>query len=242
MTNAAGSQTPKPGHDPSNPIRSYGVIAVRYSGDRPELLMAQKRFTMHFIAFVIGDYRMKDRKFVRGLFRMMVQAEKASIMANSFEHLWFEVNGRNRRKFGEAHRKYLQFAGVYNLSDLCALKEVYSETEWEFPKGRPVRDEDPFQAAFREFREETGIPESDLVKVDRDTFFTESLHGTDGRWYLYIYYLCMARDRDMDQKFNNNREICQLRWIPIDRSADMFRKHYVERKILIRDLGKALRN
>lgn len=235
------NQPPRPGRDPSNPIRSYGIITVRYAASGvPELLMAQKRFTMHFIAFVIGDYRLKDRRFVRGLFHMMVPAEKESIMANAFDHLWFEVNGRNRRKFGEAHRKYQAFIDTYNLTELCTLRSTYTETEWEFPKGRPARGEDQYEAAFREFREETGIPESDLIKVDRDTFFTESLHGTDGRWYLYIYYLCMARDRECHEKFNNNREICQLQWIPADRGHKMFRRHYTERKILVRDLSRAL--
>ena len=70
---------------------------------------------------------------------------------------------------------------------LFQKKTSYEEQEWGFPKGRRNYNESNYEAAIREFSEETNIPSSDII-ADKGLEFVEEYRSYDNIKYRNIYF------------------------------------------------------
>ena len=72
----------------------------------------------------------------------------------------------------------------------------WTETEWEFPKGRRNYKEKDLECALREFEEETGILSSKLSVIENVLPFEEIFIGSNHKSYKHKYFLAYANEKD----------------------------------------------
>lgn len=91
---------------------------------------------------------------------------------------------------------------------------------WDFPKGMVEKDEDPWDAALREVKEETGL--SKFTAPLRKKFF-ETKPYAKGKVARY-YILKVEEDKDIVFEPNPVTGIVEhheYRWLPLDRARDL---------------------
>lgn len=87
---------------------SYGVALCRYNkekNNRTEVLLIKKRYSYHFMAFVMGRYSRSNIPYLRYLFNNMSYAEKIDIISMQFCHMWYRIWLNNPEKY-------------YNITDI----------------------------------------------------------------------------------------------------------------------------
>ena len=74
---------------------SYGVALYRYNikkNNRIEILFIKKRYTYHYLSFIIGNYEsVKDEKYIKYLFDNMTINEKIDILSLNFANMWYRI-------------------------------------------------------------------------------------------------------------------------------------------------------
>ena len=88
----------------------------------------------------------------------------------------------------------------------------YGKTLLEIPAGKLERGEDPYQAALRELREETGARTEKLISLGE-------IYPTPG-YCDEIIRLYFARDLSWGETDPDDDEFLQIRRIPLDELAD----------------------
>jgi 8-oxo-dGTP pyrophosphatase MutT (NUDIX family) len=127
------------------------------------------------------------------------------------------------------------------LSDLITnSKTNWNETEWEFPKGRRNFQEKDLDCAIREFEEETGFSQRDIIIIDNLLPFEEMYIGSNHKCYKHKYFLAyMNNDKDSLQNFQKT-EVSKLEWKNIDECLNSIRPYNLEKKTLISNINKVL--
>jgi 8-oxo-dGTP pyrophosphatase MutT (NUDIX family) len=70
-----------------------------------------------------------------------------------------------------------------------AIRESqFLEPEWEFPKGRPQEYERPYEAALREFEEETGLSKK-YIQILKDHSILEKYTSYDKKEYRNYFFI-----------------------------------------------------
>lgn len=153
-------------------------------------------------------------------------------------------------------KKFQNIINGYNsegITLLELLKEsvtTWTETEWEFPKGRRSH---PFETtkdcALREFIEETGIPESDIILINNVLPYEESFIGTNKKQYKYEYYLAYLNIKEISNKndiseslltnFQKN-EVSGIAFMTYDECLKSIRPYCTEKKDVITKVYNAL--
>jgi 8-oxo-dGTP diphosphatase len=82
--------------------------------------------------------------------------------------------------------------------------------DWSFPKGKLDPGETDEQAAIREVEEETGL----RARLDRE-LPSVRYRDANGRPKVVRYWVMTPLEGD----FRPNREVDELRWVPIDRAG-----------------------
>ena len=144
----------------------------------------------------------------------MTIVEKRKIKTDTFDELWqylwginansgaHDARGKkqsydNEKKHSENKLNTLKM-GVYlektnyNLENLINESSTnWSESEWEFPKGRKNISETDIECAFREFREETGINNNNLKLIRNLLPYEETFIGSNYESYKNKYFVCI---------------------------------------------------
>lgn len=95
---------------------------------------------------------------------------------------------------------------VHDNTDALNKRSLCDTALWEFPKGRRHNNESAVQCACREFVEETGITNFNVVISNPISIrFT----GYDGRSYQNIFYIAFAPNKQQIQYKNNDFLICK---------------------------------
>ena len=96
--------------------------------------------------------------------------------------------------------------GVTSNNEIITLNDIiensktqWSETEWEFPKGRRNSKERDIDCALREFEEETGINKNRISVIENILPFEEIFIGTNHKSYKHKYFLAY-----MNEDFGEN--------------------------------------
>lgn len=209
---------------------SIGIACIRFSANRPEMLMVKKRYTYAYSDFVHGKYPQVDfrrnkaaRADILRLFDNMTVEEKLDILSLDFGQIWYRVwlNSPKPPVYYTAKNK---FETTFLIDGGNRLRKLINKSKsvnnvWEIPKGRKKsRVEPDVICAIREFSEETNIAKNAyrLMMGLKKTYS----YIDNGIQYNNTYYIAVARHHiepnvnfAMQDQIN---EISDIRWMNID--------------------------
>jgi 8-oxo-dGTP pyrophosphatase MutT (NUDIX family) len=186
----------------------------------------------------------------------MSVAEKERLKTESFDNLWKMMWGENTgiQYKGEEIASSKKFEIIKNgvqinnddtskttlLDIIKNSKTTWTETEWEFPKGRRNFQEKDLECALREFEEETGYSSKDIKIVDNLLPFEEIFIGSNHKSYKHKYFLAYMNETiDILQSYQKT-EVSKLEWKTIDECLESIRPYNLEKKQLITNINKVL--
>ena len=181
------------------PINSYGIILFKVDNDNDnniKFLMIQRKYSYAYLSLLQAKYLYNidnddiNKEQLLHLISLLPLNERYLIKRYSFKYLWNKIwiwKSNNtcknidilENKFNELKKNYIHLIMEHNLDN------VLLEPEWEFPKGKRMKDESNLQCALRECEEETGIY---IYKV-YDKIYYEKFIGSNGLAYCNNYYL-----------------------------------------------------
>ena len=133
------------------------------------------------------------------------------------------------------------FFSLYSIIDEYVLGEQWVEPEWGFPKGRRNYQEKDYDAAIREFKEETGYETKYLKNIQNIFPFEENLVGSNYKSYKHKYYLMsIDYNESLREDDYSNSEISAVKWKTYQQCIDSIRSYNVEKKKLILNIHKCL--
>ena len=235
------------------PIISYGIILFRSSSRGLEYLMIRRKNSFGYIEFVRGKYSPYNIHYLQNIVDEMSIIEKDMILTVPFENLWKQMwgtiqNSQFKNEENSSLKKMeLLKIGVTINDNLLTLKEIveksktkWSETEWEFPKGRRNGKEKDLDCALREFEEETGIPQNKVKIVENILPFEEIFIGSNHKSYKHKYFLAyMDENDDLLDNFQIT-EVSKLEWKSIDECLESIRPYNLEKRKIITNINKVL--
>lgn len=219
---------------------SIGIILLRQNptNNKPEVLLAHKRYTYAFADFIHGKYsrgKQTNEVYIRNacqLFSEMTCEELLDVLSLRFDQMWYRVwlTLDNYELYG---RKLAKFNSIFMVDNGFTLRKcisqvrAYGELSWEIPKGRKNTSyESNAVCAIRELTEETGIEKNEyriLPGVKRKVSYISA-----GTRYINEYYIALANphralmpEKDNSKptlrKINLMAEVGEIRWFDIER-------------------------
>lgn len=168
-------------HNKKKPYISYGAIV--YALDTKKWCLVQRRHSPEFIELIRGHYNHADISVLKyGLSRdehVILLELLGDTSPDKYEVIYQRTVPGEDWEFG-----YTKFIDCYNRlnNSLRDFDGVYEDTEWLWPKGRPLKNEQQRTTAVREFFEETGIEDMELQLVSQIPLI-ESYRGANGLTY-----------------------------------------------------------
>lgn len=251
------------------PVTSYGIIAIRYTKDRPdglfssgkpditakavtflkeeplEFLMICRRDSLSFIEFVRGKYN--DRAYLNSLFQGMTQREHDKIRALTFDELWRSVWGSaadtHKVDHENSYRKYKALGSIGTLLDTNPT--TWTEPEWGFPKGRRNLNESDISGALREFKEETNLGSEHIQLIQNIPPLIETFLGSNKVQYCHKYYLAVCKNGQEVAIDHTNphmsREIGAIGWFQLEEALTKIRPQATEKRDILKRAHGLLR-
>lgn len=243
-------------HQCKLPITSYGIILSRSSEKGLQFLMIRRKDSFGYIDFIKGKYSPYNIYQVQNCINEMSLNEKSRLMNESFDDLWKLMWGetsttsqyRNEqivssKKFETIKNGVLVNNNLVTLEDLIKnSKSTWNETEWEFPKGRRNYQEKDLDCAMREFEEETGYSQKDIVLIENILPFEEIFIGSNHKSYKHKYFLAYMSDTIDNLQNYQKTEVSKLEWKTIDECLSSIRPYNLEKKRLINNISDILRD
>ena len=244
-------------HQCKLPITSYGMIVFRKSAEGLQFLMLRRKDSFGYIDFIRGKYSPYNIHQIQEIVNEMSLEEKHRLLNNSFEELWKNMWGvasisQYKNEEVTSNNKMLIIKNGVTINDkTITLKEIiensttnWSETEWEFPKGRRNIKERDLDCALREFEEETGISSYKITLIENLLPFEEIFIGTNHKSYKHNYFLAFMNENiNENEEYLNNyqlTEVSKLEWKTFDKCLEAIRPYNLEKKNLITNIYKVL--
>jgi 8-oxo-dGTP pyrophosphatase MutT (NUDIX family) len=221
---------------------SAGIIVCRINQktNRPEALLAHKRYTYAFAEFIHGKYASGDitsrnqlnarSQHVNALLSKMTREELLDIMSLNFQQMWFRVwlISGDKDIYNLKHAKFcaaFMKDGGKQLRTYVLRARAAGRTLWEFPKGHHNFAESDMDCAARELQEETGMMKKDYKFIPGVTRSVSYISA--GTQYNVHYVVAVANKRVSTRlKFNDGtkptirnltdmNEIGDIEWMDI---------------------------
>jgi 8-oxo-dGTP pyrophosphatase MutT (NUDIX family) len=242
-------------HQCKLPITSYGIILSRCSGKGLQFLMIRRKDSFGYIDFIRGKYSPYNVDQVQNCINEMSFQEKERLMFEPFDILWKmmwgETSGMQYRNEESASAKKFETIknGVLVNNDLITLmdliknsKTTWTETEWEFPKGRRNYQEKDLECALREFEEETGYSQKDITIIENVLPFEEIFIGSNHKSYKHKYFLAYMSDTIDNLQDYQKTEVSKLEWKTIEECLASIRPYNLEKIKLIKNVSEILQD
>lgn len=255
-------------HQCKLPIISYGVIVFRSGAEGVEYLMIRRKNSFGFIDFIRGKYLLYNLIQLKSMVNEMSLLEKQLILTQSFDTLWREMWGQenimnnqykneelaSKKKFELLRDGIIVDNIVYKLEDIVRMSNTsWTETEWEFPKGRRNQKEKDIDCALREFEEETGIRQNRITVIENILPFEETFIGSNHKSYKHKYFLAVlnsAYDVSNGDSANNTgmgnlnnyqlTEVSKVEWKTYEKCLEAIRPYNLEKKAVIENINKVI--
>jgi len=211
--------------------KSYGIICSRYNlkTKKVEFLLIKKKTTFYYAEFILKYYRRDDPKLII-LFNNMSYDEKLDILSLDFSRMWYRLFVVNPEFDSDQYYKYSTCKTHFEknfivdkgqkLKDLICRSQNY-ECIWEIPKGRKLQaQEKDMICAMREFKEETGVSNSNYMIIDTNPIKTSTVSFNVkyiNHLYLSIY---TSNSSDVKLQYDNIQqlsEVSRIDWMDIDK-------------------------
>ena len=247
-------------HQCKLPITSYGIILCRPSSKGFQFLMIRRKDSFGYIDFIRGKYSPYNIEQLQHTINEMSVHEKQQIITEQFSTLWTNMWGNTsesqfRSEEAISIKKFdLITHGVYvndvkyTLRDLVEKSNTaWTETEWEFPKGRRNPQERDLDCGLREFEEETGYSQDRVFIVENILPFEEIFIGSNHKSYKHKYFLAYmneCKNQDKDDVVNLQKyqktEVSKLAWKTYDECLKSIRPYNLEKKKIITNINHLL--
>jgi 8-oxo-dGTP pyrophosphatase MutT (NUDIX family) len=241
------------------PIISYGVIVFRKNKENLlEYLMIRRKDSYGYIEFIRGKYVLNNIYKIKNMIDEMSITEKNNLLDTSFDILWKQMwcdtyNSQYKHEEIVSNKKFELLKNGYSsdctskqikLQDIITeSKTTWSETEWEFPKGRKNHKERDLDCALREFEEETGISKHKINIVQNLLPFEEIFIGTNHKSYKHKYFLAVINEvyeNDINLENYQISEVSKLEWKTLPQCLNSIRPYNLEKIKLISNINKIL--
>nr|QBK93577.1 MAG: NUDIX hydrolase [Pithovirus LCPAC404] len=164
---------------------SYGVIMFNKNDNK--WLTVKKGRSYGFTILLKGTYRKVDipthiKDCTEDELKVIIDILDGKLQFNELYKFYYKLSpSSDNELLLMDHKNFI-------IEIINSLNGNYKQwTEWELPKGHKERGESGFQAALREFREETNMSECFTVFKDNKIF--EEYCGSDGCMYRTIYWV-----------------------------------------------------
>lgn len=246
----------------SFPKTSYGIVCIKKDRLDLDYLLICRRFSLSYIEFIRGRYKIFDSNILFNLFKHMTIQERNDILTKNFDELWDSLWINNKYKKTDPRSDYttgkdkflllkegiiIPFQCIKVSLDYLIRNSysIYEDPEWDFPKGRRNISENDYECAIREFCEETNFKPSDIKILKEQGEFIEIHRGTNGIKYRTVYFLAEFVGRNNNPRIDKNNkhqamEISQIGWYNYEKSLSKFREYDTEKKNVIRNVYKKL--
>jgi len=247
-------------HQCKLPITSYGIILCRPSNKGVQFLMIRRKDSFGYIDFIRGKYSPYNIEQLQHTINEMSVNEKRQIINEPFNKLWTMMWGTTsenqfRSEESISVKKFeLITNGVYinnvkyTLRDLVNKSDTtWTETEWEFPKGRRNPQERDLDCGLREFEEETGYSQDSIAIIENILPFEEIFIGSNHKSYKHKYFLAYMneyKNQERDDMVNlqnyQKSEVSKLEWKTFDECLKSIRPYNLEKKKIITNINNLL--
>ena len=240
-------------HQCKLPITSYGVVVFRSSSNGLQFLMIRRKDSFGFIDFIRGKYSPYNIFQVQNIINEMSLTEKQLILTEPFEELWLNMWGNSsniqykNEEMSSSKKMETIKNGITVNEETIRLHDIveksptkWSETEWEFPKGKRNHKEKDIDCALREFEEETGISKSKITVIDNILPFEEIFIGTNHKSYKHKYFLAYMTDTEEILDNFQITEVSKIEWKTMDSCLESIRPYSLEKMKLITNINKVL--
>jgi 8-oxo-dGTP pyrophosphatase MutT (NUDIX family) len=216
--------------------------------------MIRRKDSFGYIDFIRGKYVQNNIDQLQSIFNEMSIYEKDKIQNFNFDSLWKMMWGETNigtQYRGEELASQKKFdalkSGIQTEDDMVTIHKFiensttsWSETEWEFPKGRRNFQEKDLDCALREFEEETGISKREIKIIDNLLPFEEIFLGSNHKSYKHKYFLAYTENATICLDQYQKTEVSKLEWKTIDECLASIRPYHLEKKQLITNINKVL--
>lgn len=236
-------------HQCKLPITSYGIILCRCSERGVEFLMIRRKDSFGYIDFIRGKYNPYNIESFQNSINEMSNDEKRQILTEPFDVLWKKMwggmaNSQYRNEEMTSSKKFQLVSTGITIGDTkITLKDLveasttnWSETEWEFPKGRRNNQEKDLECALREFEEETGYNKNNVDVVENVLPFEEIYIGSNHKSYKHKYFLAYMESNVGDMQNYQQSEVSKMEWKTIDECLKSIRPYNIEKKKIITNI------
>lgn len=237
-----------------NPVMSYGHII--FNKDNNKILMIQRKDSLCYIEFLRGKYDIYDINYIQILIDKFSINEKKYIKNHSFDKLWNQLwlideadeKYKNKNDYIKSREKFNKLKNGYFYNKLKIFvnfdyfinksKTDYSDSEWEFPKGRRNKKESNIECAKREFNEETNYNINDYQLIENIIPFEEEYISENKIKYKHIYYIGFLTNKNKQaiidfSNENQYKEVKDIKWLTKEESLNKIRNyHHTRRKII----------
>jgi 8-oxo-dGTP pyrophosphatase MutT (NUDIX family) len=246
------------------PITSYGIIAFRTSSEYGiQYLMIRRKNSFGYIDFMRGKYTLNNLEHLQMIFDEMSVEEKNQLKQHTFDTLWRQMWGKSELNESESYssngeemvscKKFEALKTGIPIGPNGELVNIellanhsttqWSETEWEFPKGRRNFQEKELICALREFEEETGIPKKCIRIIENIIPFEEMFLGSNHKSYKHKYFLGYIDTANIDElnlNYYQQMEVSKIEWKTLDDCLLSIRPYNLEKKQLITNIHAIL--
>jgi 8-oxo-dGTP pyrophosphatase MutT (NUDIX family) len=244
-------------HQCKLPITSYGIIVFRSSIEHGiQYLMIRRKNSFGYIDFIRGKYIQNNLEHLQIMFNEMSIEEKQQIRIHNFETLWKIMWGiqdsghqpqfkaeelASQKKFDSLKNGIIINGETITLDYLIYNSATrWSETEWEFPKGRRNFQEKDLDCALREFEEETGLSKKSIKIIENLLPFEEMFLGSNHKSYKHKYFLGYTENINDDLNNYQQTEVSKIEWKSLEECLESIRPYNLEKKQLIININKVL--
>ena len=227
----------------------YDIKKICKNMNDIRFLLVRRKFSLGYIEFIRGHYKIKNIEGLIHLFKQMTPDEIEKIKESTFDELWDEFWTLENRKKRHVQMKYIdskqKFTCLkYKINVELALdfftstvRPDYKYPEWGYPKGRKQKNESEIECAIREFTEETNYKKEDIEIISSIKPIVENVIGTDGVNYKHIYYVArLINDILPEIGINNSNEIGDINFFSYIDTINIIREHHIDKKNITKNI------
>jgi 8-oxo-dGTP pyrophosphatase MutT (NUDIX family) len=246
-------------HQCKMPITSIGLITFRIYNDEIQYLMICRKDTLGYIDFMRGKYSIFNKDYILNMLKQMTIGEKTKLKTLSFDELWVELWGTKSISSQYKSEEIVSFEKInslkngitvknefYNLDSLIEESNQYplwEDPEWGFPKGRRNYQEKDFECALREFNEETGINNKDIITFHNIYPFEEIFTGSNYKSYKHKYYLAyMKYNNTLNMNNFQKSEVSKMEWKTYHDCINAIRPYNLEKMRMLTNIHNILKS
>ena len=223
---------------------SASMRRLAYCRDHLRFCLVSRRVSLGFIELISGRYDPLDIGGLQVIFRQLYPSERPLIAAGDYSACLkhFLDHGSDKSAKSDRYSNFYRRAEIkfrvllhckpYGLQYyLDTTASDYVGPEWGIPKGRRAHpEESDIGVAMREFEEETGYKQYQILRIPP---VIEDMTGTNGVKYRHVYYYALDIGPGMNNDTDDPLEIGDVRMFSYDEAISQLRPYHERKKQIL---------